>query len=155
MKKLSAGDEIDAWCTKCKMDLGHRIVALVENTPKRVVCLTCDSTHNYRAPKDGPSFTGAKPARKAASSSAGGAKKPRAGSAAARAEADRLKAWETRVLGQTATAFKRYTISTEFSLDDLVLHKKFGEGYVVEVSDDGKVVVMFRDQQRILVHART
>ena len=51
MKPLTAGGEIDAWCTKCRMDLGHRIVALVHGVPKRVVCLTCGSQHNYRAPR--------------------------------------------------------------------------------------------------------
>ena len=51
MKKLTAGSEIDAWCTKCRMDLGHRIVAMVKDQPKRVVCQTCGSQHNYRAPK--------------------------------------------------------------------------------------------------------
>ena len=29
MKALTAGSEIDSYCTRCRMDLGHRIVALV------------------------------------------------------------------------------------------------------------------------------
>ena len=28
-KKPSVAGEIDAWCTKCRMDLNHRIVAMV------------------------------------------------------------------------------------------------------------------------------
>ena len=51
LKPLTAGSEIDAWCTSCRMDLGHRIVAMVEGRPKRVECLTCGGQHNYRAPK--------------------------------------------------------------------------------------------------------
>ena len=51
MKSLTAGAEIDAWCTKCRMDLMHRIVAMVQSAPKRVICLTCNSEHNYRAPR--------------------------------------------------------------------------------------------------------
>ena len=51
MKPLTAASEIDSWCTKCRMDLGHRIVAMVGGAPKRDVCLTCGSEHNYRAPR--------------------------------------------------------------------------------------------------------
>ncbi len=53
-KKLSAGSEIDAWCTRCRMDLGHRIVAMVGTAPKRVICLTCGSVHNYRPAAGSP-----------------------------------------------------------------------------------------------------
>ena len=58
MKSLTAGSEIDAWCTKCRMDLMHRIVAMVQSAPKRVICLTCNSEHNYRAPRTETTATG-------------------------------------------------------------------------------------------------
>src|SRR5262245_28513441 len=48
---ISAGSEIDAWCTSCRMTLNHRVVAMVEGVAKRVLCLTCNKQHNYRAPK--------------------------------------------------------------------------------------------------------
>src|SRR5258706_13789676 len=51
VKPLTAGSEIDAWCTRCRMDLGHRIVAMVGGAPKRVICQTCNSEHNYREPR--------------------------------------------------------------------------------------------------------
>ena len=47
----TVGGEIDAWCTSCRMNLNHRIVAIVRSTPKRVECLTCNKQHNYRAPR--------------------------------------------------------------------------------------------------------
>jgi hypothetical protein len=34
-----------------------------------------------------------------------------------------------------------------------VLHSKFGEGYVAEVHEGGKVSVMFRDGPKTLAHA--
>ncbi|MCA9643468.1 MAG: hypothetical protein H6718_36445 [Polyangiaceae bacterium] len=149
MKALTAGSEIDAWCTKCKMDLGHRIVALVEGVPKRVVCQTCDSTHNYRAPK-----SAGKTAVKRASKASDGPK-PKRETAAGKAEAERIKDWEQKVAGAAETAFRRYAIDMTFVEGELVLHRKFGEGYVVEVDDEGKVYIMFRDQLRTLVHGRT
>lgn len=145
MKALAAGSEIDAWCTKCKLDLGHRIVAMVGTAPKRVICLTCGSTHNYRAPKSAKDKVVAKRTTKKSTT-------PRRNSAAARqqAEFDRIQEWEARIAGQVATAFKRYTIDASFEEGDLVQHKKFGEGYVVDVPEPNKVLVMFRDGERTL-----
>src|SRR5207248_1638052 len=70
MALLRAGIEIDAYCTRCRMDLTHRIIAVVNNKPVKVECRTCYGTHNYRAPK-----SSAVPAEK---TSAGGTAAPRA-----------------------------------------------------------------------------
>lgn len=148
MKPLSAGSEIDAWCTKCRMDLGHRIVAMVGGQPKRVVCQTCGSQHNYRAPRSGARSTVR--SRGAASAGKSGAA-PRV-TQKAKAEAERLGEWEARIAGQAVTAFTRYAMDKQLSEGELVLHKKFGEGYVVDVLEDGKVNIMFRDGARTLAH---
>ncbi|HQY65402.1 MAG TPA: hypothetical protein PK141_28610, partial [Polyangiaceae bacterium] len=47
-KSLNTGGEIDSFCTKCKILLNHRIIAMVGNLPVRVECSTCGSHHNYR-----------------------------------------------------------------------------------------------------------
>jgi len=146
LKTLSAGSEIDAWCTKCKLDLGHRIIAMVEDRPKRVVCSTCGSQHNYRAPK---TLTTGVRIRKVMKSAA-----PKSPSARAKAENDRQVEWERRIAGNTLESFKRYTIDKIFEPDDLVTHKKFGEGYVVDVLDPKKVTIMFKDGLRTLAQGQ-
>ena len=153
MKSLSAGSEIDAWCTRCRMDLGHRIVALVAGVPKRVICQTCGGEHAYHAPRSAPSkpgvfirrTNGAEPEKRA---------QPAGVRAAARAkvEKDRYDAWADRTLGRTVDAFKRYSMEQTLKSGELVLHPKFGEGYVETVREDGKVSVMFRDGARTLAH---
>jgi hypothetical protein len=148
-KSLGAGSEIDAYCTKCRMDLGHRIVAMVGTIPKRVECQTCGSHHNYRAPKTAREKREASKARTTRQTSA------QRVTLAAKAEAERRSEWEHRVLGQPATAFTRFKITETFAPDQLVLHKKFGEGYVVELLEDGKVSIMFADGAKTLVHGRT
>src|SRR3954466_12892766 len=50
-KPLKPGVEVDAWCTKCKMDLLHRIIAMQGDKVLRVECRTCNGHHSYRAPK--------------------------------------------------------------------------------------------------------
>lgn len=124
------------------MDLGHRIVAMVSGTPKRVVCMTCGSEHNYRAPKSQGAVKA--PRERASAKTAGGKKSGTKKSQQTHAE------WERRV--KSGKPFKRYSIDERFASDDLVLHKKFGEGYVVEVHD-GKVTVAFSDGERTLVHS--
>ncbi len=149
MKALTAGSEIDSYCTRCRMDLGHRIVAMVGGAPKRVICLTCNSEHNYREPKTLKSAASVLVRGKKA------AAKPSAGQRVtqkAKAEADRQGTWATRALGKPVDAFTKYGMDRHFREGELIIHTKFGEGYVDAVLDGGKVSVMFRDGARTLAH---
>ena len=49
IKSYSVGEDIEAWCTNCKLELDHTITAMVDNLPKKVECNTCKGKHNYRA----------------------------------------------------------------------------------------------------------
>lgn len=145
---IKAGGEVDAWCTKCRMDLSHRVVAMIASGPKRVECQTCHSQHNYRAPKTvsatakAPKSAAAKP-RKAASTS----KKA--------VSPKRVNEWERLVAGQGVGAFRAYSISARFEPTELIRHSKFGDGCVLEVLEDNKIHVVFRDGPKVLIHART
>ncbi len=155
MKSLSAASEIDAWCTKCRMDLGHRIVAMVGGAPKRVVCLTCNSEHNYRPPR----VAGKKDVGVHVRGSSQRAESTRAPATAgaraalkARGESQRYESWASKTLGQAVDAFTRYSMERSFREGELVIHPKFGEGYVQQVLEGGKVNVMFRDGAKVLAH---
>lgn len=128
------------------MDLNHRVVAMVGTTPKRVECLTCGRQHNYRSPRGG-----ANGARQKKTTTSTASRAPRL-TQRAKNELDRVHDWETRIAGKPVEAFARYSMSRTFAPDDLVLHRKFGEGYVTEVLEDGKVHIMFRDGPRVLAH---
>ena len=120
------------------MDLGHRIVAMVAASPKRVMCMTCNSEHNYRSPK---SEDVKKTPKKRATASKTKAK--------TKAESSR-EDWETIV--RSGADFKRYTIHETFALGDLVTHKKFGDGHVtISNVTTGKVTVAFVDGERTLL----
>lgn len=145
MKALAAGSEVDSWCTKCRLDLNHKIVAIVQGRPKRVVCLTCGSQHNYRSPKGTQAVSG--PARSPQKRAASG--RPTARSAV---EKERMRLWEEQVSGKSSKDFQPYSMESHFTEGDLVLHKKFGQGYIEGVREDGKVQVVFRDGARTLAH---
>ena len=152
MKSLTAGSEIDAWCTKCRMDLMHRIVAMVQGAPKRVICLTCNSEHNYRGPKTETTASGLQVRAR----SSGQGPKPTAAAQRvtlkAKAEKERADSWASKTLGQAVDAFTRYAMDKQFTEGELVLHSKFGEGYVDKVLDGAKISIMFRDGAKTLAH---
>lgn len=149
-RPLAAGGEIDAWCTRCKMDLGHRIVAMVGPVPKRVLCMTCSSEHNYRSEKNVKAPVQKTPRAAAKSTSQ---KQKTSASRATRSPGVRSREeWERRV--RSGAPLTRYTISSTFNLDQLVTHKKFGDGYVCGVGE-GKVTIMFIDGERTLIQGAT
>jgi hypothetical protein len=140
------GGEIDAWCTKCRMDLLHRIIAVHEGHIARVECRTCGGHHNYR--RQGPAKA---PPR-------GSVRSPISGTsaramAAAEAERQRSSTWRQAVAGKPDESFKPYRTTETYARADLIRHGTFGDGYVVRVVDREKVEAMFKDGPRTLAHA--
>lgn len=137
-KKPRTGGEIDAWCTKCRMDLNHRIVAMVGEAVKRVECLTCGGQHNYRKPaseRDQPKAS----TPRAASSGAS-----RAGGAPATQRSARAT-WEKAIAGQPPNAFKAYSVAGTYEAGDLIRHKSFGDGVIARIIDPKKVEILFEE----------
>jgi len=161
-KKPKTGGEIDSWCTKCKLDLTHRIIAMVGDVVKKVECKTCGSHHLYRAPKSErerakAAKAAARPEREpksARTSSGGGSKASERASAASRAERDLVATWEQAIAGQPATAFTPYRINLVLSAGELIRHSKFGDGVVYRVLDQAKVEILFKDGMRMMAHGQ-
>ena len=95
-KTFTAGSEIDSYCTKCKMDLNHRIIAMKDGKPHRVECRTCSGHHNYRTPKTLPDPLAGTPhaaKKRATAKKKAEPKKP---------AIDELRAmWEQAIVGRT------------------------------------------------------
>jgi len=148
-KPLRVAGEVDSWCTRCRLLLNHRIVSMKDGKPFQVECLTCRSTHRFRAggPGDRPaappaSARGARPAAPASRS-------PKS-SARAQAAIRHEQIWEKATLGRAVLDFKPYEVGASFQEGELVRHKKFGDGVVTRVIDSHKVEVLFRDEARTL-----
>ena len=153
-KPLRAGGEVDSWCTKCKLVLNHRIIAMVGPTPKRVECSTCSSHHNFKghAPGEKPASTGT--ARSSSSSSAG-PRSVRGPTKAQQVVLDRERSWEKAVNGKSVGEFRAYRVSEIFDEGDLVRHSKFGDGVVTRLLEGKKVEILFKDEARTLAHGLT
>lgn len=140
--RLQAGQEVDAWCTRCKMDLTHRIVAMVADKPAKVECRTCYSTHVYRAPKNSPSAIAARSAPASSSPRASAARKP-------------IPADHTAVVPPSGARIHPYRMTERFMKDQWIQHKTFGVGIVMSEIGADKIEVRFDGGVKTLVHGIT
>jgi len=157
-KPLKAGGEVDSWCTKCKLVLNHRVIAMVGGTPVRVECSTCNSHHNFRARAPGdkaPAGTTTRAASGGGTASSGPRSTRATVTKAAQAALDREKSWEKAVSGKLANEFTAYRVDQLFNEGDLIRHKKFGDGLVTRVIDQRKVEILFKDETRTLAQGLT
>lgn len=155
-KPLRAGGEVDSWCTKCKLVLNHRVIAMVGGTPVRVECSTCGSHHNYRPRAPGEKAPSTSSRSTSTTSTTSGPRSTRSSvTKAQQAALDREKSWEKATLGKTANEFKPYRVDQMFAEGDLIRHKKFGDGIVTKVIDPKKVEILFKDEPRTLAQGLT
>lgn len=144
-RPIGPGDDVDAWCTRCKMNLNHRVIATVGSDIRRVQCLTCGSDHKYYPPKDMDS-TPRKKRSSSASTATTSRTAPAKGSARARGE------WTTFMKEMDPTVPPRpYKISEDYKAGEYIEHSALGTGRVVDVLGSERIEVAFEDGRRILV----
>jgi hypothetical protein len=135
-----AGGEVDAWCTRCRALTTHTILAMAAGEPARVMCTTCKSQHNYKAQA---------PHSKTASD----AKKP-SGTWAPTPKPSPQKAWQQASQGKDLGNPLPYSPRQTYLNGQVILHGKFGTGIVMGEREGGKILVVFEDDTRVLVHGR-
>lgn len=134
---------MDAFCTRCKMDLAHTILAMVGTKIARVRCNTCGGDHAYRGKQE--SASSSRPARTAA---------PRSTRAtAAEREERQVLSFEAQLAGKDMANAPRYSPKDTYAVDQVLQHPTFGVGIVRGVRGD-KVEVAFRAESKVLVHGR-
>ncbi len=136
MSQLTVGKDVLSYCTKCKLNLGHTIVAMkdVKHIAK-VKCNTCGSLHAFKDPsmssKQNKTRTKAKgitPSKVISVSDL----------------------WMEK-MSSTKKKSTPYAMDTKFHQGDIIDHVKFGPGIVEKVVDD-KIEVIFRHEIKTLVH---
>lgn len=135
-----------AYCTSCKMDLNHVIVAMQGDRIAKVQCKTCKKEHSYKPPKgvteppskDSP-VEKVKTARKAAK----------------KAETEAVPVeneWEKLMANHKGAPIKPYSTKEQFVLGDKLNHPNFGEGIVGKLIYPNKIEVIFRNDVKVLIH---
>jgi hypothetical protein len=119
-------------CTKCAMELNHVVIAHnVRGIVERVKCHTCGSEHKYHPEKK-------KVVKKEAIKGTGSRK------------VDSTKVYEILVEKFKEKEPLPYRMSGSFKDDDVIDHKTFGIGIVINASYY-KMEVAFPDRTRLLV----
>jgi hypothetical protein len=130
---------------------------MVSGAPKRVLCLTCNKQHNYRAPKgEGASSRSAGGGSGlSASGSSRSSSTKKASAAAAPKAMTAAREWQATVGDRESGDFLPYSIHRTFEVGQLVQHPKFGSGYVKETLNAQKLCILFKDGPRTLIHGRS
>lgn len=137
-KVLAVGDEIDSWCTRCKLMLAHTIQAMADGKIEKVVCKTCKGKHKYRPniPKSRQKKDPNAPVKKKVTR---------------RRKKDPAVIWEEALEGKDVSQSKTYAMDAVFATDDILEHPTFGVGLITEVRAEGKMEVLFKDGPKLLV----
>ncbi len=139
--RVRVGADIDAWCTKCRMVLTHTIMVMEAGEPIRVQCNTCGSQHKFRKAPKGHSRT------RSVEKQTTGTWAPTPGPKAS-------KAWYEATSGKDLSNPVAYHPKNTYEVGDVLMHGKFGTGIVMGTKEGGKIIVVFEDGTRILVHGR-
>jgi hypothetical protein len=138
-KQYSAGDLIEARCTRCRAVTNHTIIAMVGNTPARVRCNTCDGDHNYRPPKQA-----ARPKETAASG-----RRPAKARTSRSARKDEEQ-WQECLQQIRSGQPVPYRMDQAFRQGEALNHPTFGLGLVMEVVPPNKINVLFEGGRKLL-----
>jgi hypothetical protein len=128
----SAGGYIEAWCPICNLKSGHTIIAIVDNSPKKIKCNTCDEHHNLSAKPSGKSRTKTKRVTRES-----------------RSKKVMYEEYLSR-LGDPANS-KKYNTKGNFEKDEIIDHLNFGIGIVLSVNQGNKIKILFKDGPRLLI----
>lgn len=136
MSQLTVGKDVLSYCTKCKLNLGHTIVAMKDSKHiAKVKCNTCNTIHAYKDPS-----TSSKQNKTRTRKSEGSPSKVISVS----------DLWMEK-MSNTKKKSTPYAMDNKFQEGDIIDHSKFGPGIVEKVVDD-KIEVIFRHEIKTLVH---
>ncbi|HEU4384399.1 MAG TPA: hypothetical protein VFR85_13000 [Anaeromyxobacteraceae bacterium] len=121
------GGDVDAFCTRCGLLLGHTVIAMVRSNPVKVRCNTCHTVHPFRG-----------------------------GGAATRPPRERPRAagFDELLRARDVARARRYSPRETYAEGQVLDHPQFGRGFVSALREAGKLEVTFRGGVKTLVHGR-
>ena len=128
--------DIVSYCTSCRMDLVHTVVAVKGDKVVRVLCRTCKKEHAYRLPEElRVSATRKRVAKDPA---------PRKGRST-------TAEWETAMEGMKHLTATPYVMGGCYEAGEKVDHPVFGLGAVTKLIAADKMEVLFEEGTKLLV----
>ena len=132
-KKVS--EDIIAYCTSCRLDLAHVIVALDGEKVKKVLCKTCKKEHVYKAPREGkvPS------------------KKKKRTTDTKKKTISPLEEWERAMEQGKDAPISVYAQDGSFREGEKVDHGSFGHGLITKLIQPNKMEVIFEEGTKLMI----
>lgn len=145
---VGPGEDVEAWCTRCRMNLNHRVIAVVGNTIQRVQCLTCGGDHKYYPPKHSRSATAEKRVVKGVET----ARSQNSRKLVQKAGGKALGEWTTIMKEMPETTIPRpYLASESYESGEFIMHSVFGAGRVLDVLGSERIQVIFKEGRKVLI----
>ena len=138
-KVMNVGDEVESWCTRCKLMLAHTVGAMADGQIEKVICKTCNGKHKYRPNP---------PKSRMKKSSSG---KTTTKTTRTRRKKDPAVIWEETLAGHDVSQPTAYSMQGVLSQDEIIDHSTFGLGLVTDVRAEGKMEVLFKEGPKLLV----
>jgi hypothetical protein len=131
--------ELIHYCTKCQLDLNHRITLMKGALPARILCLTCKTERAYRSiPSKAPTGKRVTAAVRAAT---------------AKAKTSEDLDWRRKLNDPDKTP-KPYAPLGAYRAEDHIYHPTFGKGVVAGFVHPDKIQIYFEDGLKLLKGAR-
>jgi hypothetical protein len=141
-QQITTGKDVLSFCTKCKLNLAHTIVAMKDaKSIAKVKCNTCTTIQSFKDPST--SSANKTRTKKSATSTAKGNTKIISIS----------DLWMEK-LNKTTTKSQPYGIDQKYKEGDVIDHTKFGPGIVQNVKAS-TIEVVFRHEIKTLVHNKS
>lgn len=139
---MAVGQEIICYCSSCKLDLKHVIVAHKSGNSgpiAKVKCHTCTKIHAYR---NNPGTKGAEAAAKRKTAA------PREKAQIIPVEVE----WREMLSKAENKPSLAYAPTKEYQTGDVIEHPTFGAGVVRAIKDGNKFEVLFQRDVKTLIH---
>jgi len=139
---MPVGQEIITYCSSCKLDLRHVIVAHKNGNSgaiAKVRCNTCNKIHAFRGKPEEKKVVNAR----------------RLGAAPTR-EKPRIipieVEWREQLKSREKSPSIKYLPQNDFKIGDVIEHPQFGCGIVRSLRDGNKFEVLFQRDIKVLIH---
>ena len=144
----SVGDNIDAYCLKCKLLLAHVVLFKVDGVVNRVKCKTCGAEHKYR-PTTGKAGKSEKGERTVVRKTASPKKTDTAKSKLSDGQA--ALQWDLKIRNRPPESpVREYSIRDIYKMNEVIHHPTFGVGFVEKILSDKSMSVLFNDSVKLL-----
>jgi hypothetical protein len=137
-KKLEVGQDIEAYCKKCKTNKTHTIAAIEKRSARKVVCQACNDEHIYVKPKN-PADAATKKKKAASKSSTRRSSKKTI-----------EDEWNELVTSLESSKALDYNMSSDYSENCLIKHPTFGLGVVTKRVNSYRAEILFENEIKLM-----